>query len=80
MRIVGDTFVKSERYRAYKRTHRSTDMVLVLRDQTCVRRRMFAKQKKLLKKKKFNLISTTYIYIIITFIINNQITSILFQY
>ena len=64
MRIVGDTFVRSERV-PYVPTHvPHVNHGTHSPDRTCVRRRMFAKQKKLLKKKKINKY-----YIIITFII-----------
>ena len=64
MRIVGDTFVRSERV-PYAQTHLPHDGYGTHSpDQPYVRRRMFAKRKKLLKKKIRNKYS-----IIITFII-----------
>jgi len=55
MRIVGDTFVRSERV-PYVQTHLPHDGYGTHSpDQPYVRRRMFAKRKKLLKKKKIKI-------------------------
>ena len=74
MRIVGDTFVRSERV-PYVQTHLPHDGYGTHSpEQPYVRRRMFAKRKKLLKKKIRNKYS-----IIINFYYS-KITFTLFQY